>query len=310
MVREPMENEQHAMPDARQAATRIFGTATISPLIMSALDEAMEKQGTDPMEPAEFDETLIRCFSRHLKSLSSVTIEEMIWANEHMDAIIGGLIANATGPETQKANNIWTYISGAIERKRLGIGTIINNGLLMRKTGWCHGDILKGRETSEISKAKNDFMEAAMLHPDRSRFIPCLHEWAPIGLRHERHERDETVERKRIRLLEALALFATHDDAPIEEETLEALVRNYKWHGSSQFDMMRYYHEHQSFETLPTTLYTLYALGLVDRESSLMMRGDSQPKHLKDMCRAINASIGYMKQGLPDDFIRESVDIR
>ena len=298
------------MNETLQVATRIFGTATISPLIMSALDEAIRKQGTDPMSNGEFDETLTRCFSRHLKSLSTVTIEEMIWANEHMDAIIGGLIANATGPETQKANNIWTYISGAIERKRLGIGTIINNGMLMRKTGWCHGDILKGRETPEISKAKNDFMEAAMMRPDRSRFIPCLHEWAPIGLRYERQERDEAVERKRIRLLEALTLFATDDDAPIEEETLEALVSNYKWHGSSQFDMVRYYHEHQSFETLPTTLYALYALGLVDRESSLMMRGDSQPKHLKDMCRAINASIGYMKQGLPDDFIRESVDIR
>jgi hypothetical protein len=226
-----------------------------------------------------------------------------------MDTIVGSMINTRSPMDFQNVDNVWTYISGAIERKRLGY-TIINNRTLMQKTGWCHGDILKGQETPEISKAKNDFMEAATHNLDRARFIPCLHEWAPIGLKYEHGERDEGIERKRLRLLRKLTCFITNDHFDINEGLMDSLVENYKWHGSSQFDMVCYYRNHGYFFNLPTMLYTLYALGLVNEETSMMMRSELTPDRLEAMKRFIHESVDYMQQGLPDDFIRESIDIR
>lgn len=296
------------MHEVETISTRVFKHLTVEPLIVWVIEDALFKRESTPMNDDEFDTMLTRCFCKHLKSLSSVSIEEMVWVNEHMDTIVGSMINTRSPMDFQNVDNVWTYISGAIERKRLGY-TIINNRTLMQKTGWCHGDILKGNETPEMSKAKNDFMEAAMMRTDRARLIPCLHEWAPIGVKYERGERDEQEERKRLRILRKLTYFITHDHHAINDELLDSLVEHYKWHGSSQYDMICYYREHRYFKDLPTMLYTLYALGIVKEDSSLRMRSDSSPRYLETMKQCVRDSIGYVEDGLPDEFIRENMDI-
>lgn len=88
----------------------------------------------DRVSNKDIDRALQTTMKRKMKTISP-TINEIVWMNRHLHDIIDIPPSSIT---IMRINNLWTYLAGAVERRRHHQYTPINNDFLMRTTGWCH----------------------------------------------------------------------------------------------------------------------------------------------------------------------------
>ena len=265
----------------------------------------------DGVSDKDIDRALRITMKRKMRTISP-TINDIVWMNRHFHDIID---IPQSSTSIMRIDNLWTYLAGAVERRRHHQYTPINNNLLMRTTGWCHGDIVVGGEAADVFKAKNDLMLACMRsHSNKASMIPCVREWMPVGRQYEMGEGLSGQDNlKRIHVLRELTAFITDDTeyTPLSVRNIidyDGMMQGWKAQSRNMTTWYEQYQPRGHGMHVGTAIALSSAKQAIDHElHHELINGKGEYRSDEDIADMIATIAGYEAQGIDETFIRQAI---